>query len=240
MNSGELRDMPTFHDCRFPGESEVYRAARDQLLAAEIALRRQIEAVAALRRELPSGGRIDQDYPFDQVGPAGDDDTAASQVRLSELFAPGKDSLVIYSYMFALGDSPCPSCTSILDSLDGSAPHLEQRVNLAVVAKAPPDEIQRLAHDRGWRHLRLLSSGRTSFNRDYHAERADGRQMPILTVFRKLPDGIHHSWSSELLLVPTEPGQEPRHVDQVWPLWNVLDLTPDGRGTDWHPRLDYR
>ena len=80
----------------FPGESAEYRAARDRLLAQEIELRRAIEAVAAARRALPPGGAISEDYVFQGSGAGG----AASDVRLSELFAPGKDSLVIYSFMF--------------------------------------------------------------------------------------------------------------------------------------------
>jgi len=30
-----------------------------------------------------------------------------------------------------------------------------------------------------------------------------------------------------------------RHVDFMWPLWNILDRTPEGRGSDWGPRLEY-
>jgi predicted dithiol-disulfide oxidoreductase (DUF899 family) len=53
-------------------------------------------------------------------------------------------------------ESPCTSCTSILGALDGEAPHVAQRVNLAVVAKSPPARICEVANDRGWHNLQLL------------------------------------------------------------------------------------
>jgi Bacterial protein of unknown function (DUF899) len=83
-------------DITFPGESAQYRAARDRLLEQEIELRRAMEAVAAARRRLPPGGIVPQDYVFHGQGPDG----GPAEVRLSELFAPGKNSLVIYSMMF--------------------------------------------------------------------------------------------------------------------------------------------
>ena len=183
---------------RFPGESPEYRLARNRLLEAEIELRRMIERVAAQRRALPPGGAVPDDYVFEQAADGG------GAVRLSELFAPGKDTLVIYSFMFPrwpgdtrpgpaggetarlpLAETPCPSCTSILDSLDGAAPHLASRLSLAVVAKSDPARIRTFARERGWRHLRLLSSRNNSYNRDYHAEAPEGEQIPILNVFAR-------------------------------------------------------
>lgn len=173
----------------FPGESKEYRVARNRLLDQEIELRRRMEAVAAARRELPAGGIVPQDYVFHASGP-GDE---PSSVRLSELFAPGKDSLVIYSMMFPrsgdddrpgprsgstaalpLGEGPCPSCTAFLDQLDGAAEHVSQRLNLAVIGKAPIALITAFAHERGWRRLNLLSSDGNTYNRDYWAETGDG------------------------------------------------------------------
>jgi predicted dithiol-disulfide oxidoreductase (DUF899 family) len=216
----------------FPGEATEYRAARDQLLEAEAELRRQTEAVAAMRRELPPGGVVPQDYVFD--GEGGD-------VRLSELFGD-HDTLVVYSFMFPRAlddDGPCPSCTSILDSLDGAARHVAQRVGLAVVAKAPLPRVRGYAQERGWRHLRLLSSAGNDYNRDYRAEAPSGAQAPILNVFSRGDGSIRHFWGSELMTAPREPGQEPRHVDFIWPVWNVLDTTPEGRGSDWSPLVEY-
>jgi len=222
----------------FPGESEAYRAARNRLLAAEIELRRSTESVAQLRRALPPGGPIPEDYVFQEATGV---DGSQQRIKLSELFAPGKDTLVVYSYMFGPEmEQPCPSCSSIIDSLDGAALHLEQRLNLVVVAKSPAERIADFARKRGWRHLRFLSSHGTTFNRDYLAETPEGYQMPILHVFRKDADSgeVRHFWSSEM--ATNDPGQEPRSIDFIWPLWNVLDATPEGRGTDGDfPRLTY-
>jgi predicted dithiol-disulfide oxidoreductase (DUF899 family) len=220
---------------RFPGESDEYRRARDELLEAEIALRRQTEVVAAQRRELPLGGEVPADYVFDGVdGP----------VRLSELFEGGKDTLFLYSFMFIpSGGEPlgsgCPSCTSIIDAIDGEAPHVMQRINFAVSAKAPIEQFRAYAQSRGWRHARLLSSGGNTYNRDYGAEADDSSQLPIATVFVRRDGRIHHFWSSELFDAPRDPGQHPRHVDFIWPLWAIFDVVPEGRGTDWEPKLRY-
>jgi predicted dithiol-disulfide oxidoreductase (DUF899 family) len=222
----------------FPGESADYRAARDRLLAREVELRRATEAVAAARRELPPAGAVPEDYVFVGVGADG----APTEVTLSELFAPGKDSLAIYSFMFPRApddDGPCPSCTQFLDSFDGAAEHIGQRVNLAVVAKAPLPRILAHAEERGWRRLRLLSSAANTYNRDYFGESAEGAQLPMLNVFRRDGEAIRHFWGSELLFAPPEPGQDPRHSDTIDPLWNLFDFTPEGRGADWYPELSY-
>jgi predicted dithiol-disulfide oxidoreductase (DUF899 family) len=237
-----------------PGESPEYRAARDRLLGREIELRRATEAVAAARRELPPGGPIAIDYVFEGATPDG----GQGEVRLSELFEPGKDSLVIYSFMFPrdptdrtpgpptgdtsrlpLADGPCPSCTALLDQLDGAAEHAGQLINFAVVAKAPLPRVLAFGHERGWRRLRLLSSAANSYNADYFAETADGVQRPMLTVFHRDGDMIRHFWSSELLYAPVDPGQEPRHVGTLEPLWNLFDLTPEGRPVDWVEQFSY-
>ncbi len=236
---------------RFPHETEEYRRARNRLLDAEIELRRTIERVATQRRALPPGGVVPDDYLFEKA--------SGGEVRFSELFRSGKDALVIYSFMFPrspgdsrpapadgdtarlpLAETPCPSCTSILDSLDGAARHLTHRLNLAVVAKSAPDRLAAFARERGWRHLMLLSSTNNTYNRDYHAETAEGDQLPILNVFVREGAEFRHSWASELLFAPAEPGEERRHVDSIWPIWNVLDTTPEGRGTESNfPALRY-
>jgi predicted dithiol-disulfide oxidoreductase (DUF899 family) len=238
----------------FPGESPEYRAARDRLLEQEIELRRAMEAVAAARRELPPGGIVPVDYVFHGAGAGG----TPTDVRLSELFAPGKDSLVIYSFMFPrhsgderpgpatgqtallpLAEGPCPSCTALLDQLDGAAEHVTQRVNFAAVGKAPLSRILAFAQERGWRRLRLLSSAANTYKRDYHSETADGSQMPMLNVFHRDGGTIRHFWGSELLYAPNDPGQDPRHVGTLEPLWNLFDLTPEGRPADWEEQLRY-
>jgi predicted dithiol-disulfide oxidoreductase (DUF899 family) len=237
-----------------PGESPEYRAARDRLLQREIELRRAMEAVAATRREHPPGGRVKMDYVFDGAGVDG----APADVRLSELFEPGINSLVLYGFMFPrdpgdqtpgprdgetallpLAEGPCPSCVALLDQLDGAAEHASQDVNLAVIAKAPLPRVLAFARERGWRRLRLLSSAGNSYNADYFAETPDGVQRPMLTVFHRDGDVIRHFWSSELLYAPSDPGQEPRHVGTLEPLWNLFDLTPEGRPIGWAEQFSY-
>lgn len=222
----------------FPGESAQYRQARDLLLGQEEELRRATEAVAAARRALPPGGAVPEDYVFQGRGADG----RPADVRMSELFAPGQDSLVIYNMMFPRApdeDLPCPSCTAFLDSFDGAAGHAGQRVSLAVVVKAELPRLVAHAEQRGWRQLRLLSSAASTYNRDYLGEAADGSQMPMLNVFRRDGEVIRHFWGSELLYAPSEPGQDPRHTDSIDALWNLLDLAPEGRGTDWYPEFSY-
>jgi predicted dithiol-disulfide oxidoreductase (DUF899 family) len=242
--------MPT----TFPGESAEYREARERLLAEEVELRRVMEAVAAARRALPPGGEIPEDYVFEGAASGG----GTAKVRLSELFAPGKDSLVVYSFMFPrdpgddraappagetarlpLAEGPCPSCTALLDQLDGAAEHVAARVNLAVVAKAPLARVLTFAEERGWRRLRLLSCAGNAYNRDYRAETPEGAQRPMLNVFHREGGTIRHFWGSELFYAPTEPGQDPRHVGTIEPMWNLFDLTPEGRGADWDEQFDY-
>ena len=220
---------------RFPNETKAYRKARDQLLKAEIALRREVEAVAKLRRKLPLGGPLPEDFVFEEQA----DVVGIRKVRLSQLFAPGKDTLLLYNYMYSLAmPNPCPMCTSILDSLDGAAPHVGQRANLAVVAKSPLPRIMTFARNRGWRNLRFLSSADNSYNRLYHGEDEEGRQWPMMNVFVKQDGQVRHFWASELMFTkPDAKGQNQRHVDIFWPLWNLLDLTPEGRGKDWYPKL---
>jgi predicted dithiol-disulfide oxidoreductase (DUF899 family) len=229
---------------RFPGESDEYRRERNRLLEAEVGLRRAIEQVAAQRRALPLGGVVPKDYSFEEA-------SDGTEVRFSDLFEAGKDTLVVYSFMFPrysgdtrpgpsegetaqlpLAETPCASCTSILDSLDGAARHLTQRLNLIAVAHSAPDRIRNFARERGWRHLRLLSSRSNTYNRDYHAQTPEGEQMPILNVFVRDGARFRHTWATELMYAPRDEGIEPRHVDSIWPIWNVLDMTPEGRGEE--------
>lgn len=229
--------MSRRHDIRFPHEPDTYRAARDLLLDAEIALQKQVLAVADLRQRLPLGGRA-QDYVFEEGSASLEDIGTTRQIRLSGLFAPGKDTLLLYSYMFGPKMAePCPMCTSFLDGLNGNAPHIVQRVNLAVTAGSPIGRIREFARGRGWRNLRLLSCAGNTYSRDYHGESAEGDQQPVMTVFVRRDGAIHHFYSTEALFA-AEPGHDPCHLDLMWSLWNVLDLTPQGRG-EWYPSLTY-
>lgn len=228
------------HTIRFPGETEQYRAARTALLDAEIALRRQLARVAEQRSCLPLGGALRQDYGFDEGSARLDGVDTTRQTRLSELFGANRDTLIVYSLMYGPEmKQACTSCTSILDGLNGMAPHVRQRVPLVVVAKSPLERIRRFARERGWSNLRLLSSAKNSYNTDYHGENRNGDQLPALNVFVRRNGQIHHFYNTELLYVNPEPGQDGRHVDLIWPLWNLFDHTPEGRGTDWYPELAY-
>ena len=213
----------------FPNESKDYRSAREKLLEAEVDLRKRIEEVAALRRKLPTGGEVPQDYAFEGVeGP----------VRLSQLFEKDK-TLVAYSFMYGPKMAePCPMCNAMLDALNGNAQHIAQRTNLVVIAKSPLARILEHAKSRGWSNLKLLSSEKNNYNRDYGGETPDGSQMPMLNVFVKNGQ-VRHFYGTEMLHAKSSPGQDPRHIDSVWPLWNLLDFTPEGRGKDWYPKLNY-
>jgi predicted dithiol-disulfide oxidoreductase (DUF899 family) len=241
-------------DVKFPGESPEYRTARNALLEQEIELRRRMEAVAARRRDLPPGGEVPEDYVFSGEGANGEQ----TDVRLSELFAPGKDSLAIYSFMFPrdpeddspaplretetaklpLAEGPCPSCVGLLDQLDGMVEHATQHVNFAVVARSPLPRILTWRDERGWRRLRLLSSAGNTYNRDYLAETEEGAQRPMLNVFHRDGETIRHFWGSELLYAPVDSDEDPRHVGTLEPLWNLFDLTPEGR-PDWYEQMSY-
>src|SRR5262245_10800685 len=213
-----------------------------------------MEAVAVSRRALPPGGVVPEDYVFQ----ARAGDGTLGELRLSELFAGGKRSLVIYSFMFPrdpsdrrpgpeagqtallpLEQGPCPSCVALLDQLDGAVEHVAPLLNFAVVAKAPLPQILAFGEERGWRRLRLLSSAANGYNRDYLAETAQGHQRPMLNVFHRDGDTIRHFWGSELFYAPSEPGQDPRHVGTLEPVWNLLDLTREGRRSDWDEQLSY-
>ena len=201
------------HTARFPGESVEYRAARDRLLEAEIALRRQTEAVAGQRRALPPGGAVPEDYVFAEGEGAG-------PVRLSELFGE-RPTLLLYSYMFSPAMAqPCPMCTAMLDGLEGQVSHIAQRAAVAVVARSPIARLRAFAEQRGWLRLRLLSSADNSYHGDYHGEDDKGDQLPILNVFSRATDGaIRHAYATELMFAPSDPGQNQRHIDAIWPMW---------------------
>jgi predicted dithiol-disulfide oxidoreductase (DUF899 family) len=243
------------NDVRLPNENEAYRRARDALLAEEIELKRHMERVAVQRRALPPGGLVPEDYVFDALGPGG----RAAKVKLSQQFAPGRETLVTYSFMFPRypkderpgptqgataklrrEDGPCPSCTAFLDSLDGAAPHVEAAgFNFVVIADTPLDRLLAFAKDRQWKSLRLLSSAGNNFKHDYRALTPEGHQMPMMAVFHRTDDGIRHFWSSEMFYAETDAGQDPRHTGTIEPLWNIFDLTPEGRPAHWEEQLQY-
>lgn len=222
------RELAARNPAQFPNESAEYRAARNALLAEEIELRRHIERVAEQRRRLPAGGKLPKDYRF--VGEQG-------PVTLSALFGD-KDTLVVYSYMFGpQRKRPCPMCTSLMASWEGKVPDIEQRVALAMVARSPIERLIEAKEACGWRQLKVYSDGDGDFTRAYvSAEDAD---MPGYTVFTRRDGTIRHFWSGEIGGGMADPGQDPRGAPDPDPLWTLLDTTPEGRGTNWYPKLGY-
>jgi len=212
----------------FPNESAAYREARTALLAEEIELRRHIERVAELRRALPAGGDVNGDYRFEgEEGP----------LDFASLFGD-KQTLVIYSYMFGpQRERPCPMCTTLLDAWNGEAKPIGERVSLVAVARSPIAKLLAFKKERGWKDLRLVSDVNENFSRDYHAIADDGSDIPGFNVFTRRDGVIRHFWSGEMGDVTADPGQDPRGAPDLMPLWIILDSTPEGRGTDWYPKL---
>lgn len=220
----------------FPNESPEYRAARNDLLDREIALRREIAAVADQRSKLPAGGVVPEDYVFEGVDPAG----RPTRVAMSELFESGKDTLLIYSFMFTPDmANPCPGCTGLMDTLGRTVEYIRDRINMAIVADSPLERVLDIRDKRGWFGLPMLSTAGNSYSRDYFGLHPDGYPLPMVNVFRKTDGTIHHFWGAEMLYAPTEPGQDSRSNDTWDSVWNLLDLTPGGRGTDWDTEIDF-
>lgn len=227
----------TYRQTNLPNESAEYLLKREEVRQAEIELMKQRERVAELRRQLPKGATI-QDYEFLE-GPTSLDagDEPIRTVRLSELFTAPDRSLVIYHFMYGKKQSdPCPMCTAWIDSFNGIAHHLAQNVDLAIVAAADPATLRAHARKRGWDKLRLLSAGESTFKYDLGSEDGEGHQDSTVSVFTKDSDGtLRHFYSCHPRLAPDI---EERGIDELNPIWNVLDLTPQGRGS-FYASLDY-
>jgi predicted dithiol-disulfide oxidoreductase (DUF899 family) len=234
---------------RYPNESTEYRAARNALLKDEIALRAQIETVAAKRRALPPGGKVSEDYVFERIGK----NATPEKVKLSELFG-SHDTLILYSFMYGPErEQPCPGCTHLLDGIDGAARHMGRRAALHIVAKSSIARLAAWAHERGWDHLSLVSTAGNNYDSDYFGDtskfskgmRAQHRvpegenwDETIFNVFKKSDEEIRHFWGSEMSFAPSVPNQHHRAGDLVDPLWGLLDMTPEGRG-DFFPKVNY-
>ncbi len=209
--------------------SAEYRHKREALRRAEIALKDQRETVAVLRRNLPADTPVAEDYAFTEAAGGGE-----RPVRLSMLFAPGQESLIVYHYMWAPEDAdPCPMCTMWLDGLDAVQPHVARTAPFVAIVKQAAGTVRAFADRRGWTRLRLLSSGGTNFNRDFGMETPEGGQLPGLSVFLKRGDGaIRHFCTTSALL-----GDDHyRGMDLFSPVWHLFDMLPEGRG-DFMPRM---
>jgi predicted dithiol-disulfide oxidoreductase (DUF899 family) len=217
-------------ELRYPNESREYRDARDALLKDEQELVAKTKAVAAKRRNLPPGGQLKEDYVFQWAN----DGKVGKSVRFSELFA-GKNTLILYSFMFGPNwDNPCPSCTSLVDGYDRawySVTH--SGAAFAAIAKAPAERINAWAKRRGWSQIALVSGSHSPYQTDYKCQDPsnDDMQWPVMHVFRKRDEKIFHFWGTELTA---------NHVDTVWPYWNLMDFTPEGRPDRDTPPQDFR
>ncbi len=214
----------------YPNDSAEYRKARTALLAEEIELRRHIERVAAQRRALPPGGEA-REYAFA--------DENGKTVGLVDLF--GKhDALVSYFWMYGPErERPCPMCTAFLGAMDIPAADIAQRAAFAVIGRSPVERQLAFARERGWRNLKFYAAIGDDFVRDYRGFGSDGSEVPALDVWVRDRQGkVRHFWGSELGAT-ADPGQDPRGAPDPTPLWNILDLTPAGRGSDWYPKLAY-
>ena len=221
-------ELAAKNKAHFPNESSEYRQARNNLLSEEIELRRHIEQVAALRRMLPPGGEIPEDYVFE---------SSNGVVRLSQLFGD-KDTLIIYSMMFGpQRESACPMCTAMLTSWDGTARNLRERVALSVTARSPIERLLDFKKERGWQNLHVYSDMKGDYTRSYVS--AEDGDVPGLSVFIRGDGTVRHFWSGEMSGEMGDPGQDPRGAPDLDPLWTILDLTPAGRGATWYPKLDY-
>ena len=216
------------NQAHYPNESAEYRTARNALLAEEIELRRHIERVAAQRRALPLGGKLPEDLEL--VSEAG-------AIRFSTLFS-GKKTLMVYSMMYGpQRKAPCPSCTSFLSAWNGMAVNLRERVGIVVTARSPIERLMEYKRQRGFANLPFVSDLTGDYTRAYVS--ADDADIPGLSVFTNHDGVIRHFNSGEMSGAMADPGQDPRGAPDPDPLWLMLDLTPEGRGTDWYPKLEY-
>ena len=204
-------------ELRYPNEGKEYRKARDALLKDEQALVDRTKALAAKRRTLPLGGELKEDYVFQWAN----DGKVGKRVKFSELFGD-KDTLVLYSFMYGPNwDNPCPSCTSLMDGFDRSAYQVTRDAAFAGIAKAPAEKINAWAKKRGWSQIALVSGFESPYQADYKCQgESDDMQWPVMHVFTKKGGKIHHFWATET---------SSNHVDTVWPYWNLMDFTPEGR-----------
>lgn len=221
---------------RFPNESADYAHRREALLAEEIEVRRHTGRLAAQLRELPTGPEIEQDFRFiDENG---------AEIGLADMFG-GHDTLVIYHWMYGPDrERPCPMCTNLLGPLDGNAADIAQRVALAIVGRSKVERQIAFALERGWRNLRFFQAQGDEFSLKIGGlDPEKGWEMPVLLVLRREGEGedavVRLHWMGETTWEMADPGEDPRGAVDLAPLWNVLDLTPGGRGADWYPKLSY-
>lgn len=214
----------------FPGEDDPYTKSRKSLLAEEIDLRRKIARVAEQRRALPPGPLV-KDYRFK--------DGSDGEGGLRDLFGV-HDTLIIYCWMYGPErERPCPMCTNWLGAVNGNGNDINQRASLKIVGRSPVERQQNFARERGWTQIEFVQTVDEDFVRDFRILNADGSENPAMAIFKRSGSSIRLFWRSEMTADMADPGQDPRGAPDIAPLWNLLDLTPAGRGRDWYPSLEY-
>ena len=223
------QDLAKASTTRWPGESAAYRSARTALLAEEIELRRQIQRVAEQRRALPPGP-VPQDYRFlDEQG---------EEIGLADMFGR-HDTLFTYLWMYGPErERPCPMCTSFVGSLDVPAPDIEQRMAMAIIGRSPVERQLEFARERGWRNLKFYQTIGDDFARDYNWV-VDGEEGAGVLVWTRRDGDARLFWATEGGMETADPGFDPHLAPDPTPLWNLIDMSPEGRGKDWYPKLDY-
>lgn len=222
------QELAAANQAHFPNESAQYREGRNKLLAEEIELRRHIERVAAQRRALPIGGKIAKDFELtSETGPT----------RFSSLFG-NKDTLMVYSMMYGpQRKGPCPMCTSFLNAWNGIAINLQEKVAIAVTARSPIERLVEYKRHRGLANLPFISDVSGKYTRTY--VNTDDADVPGFSIFTRRNGFVGHFYSGEMSAAMADPGQDPRGAPDLDLLWLMLDLTPEGRGSDWYPKLEY-
>ena len=215
----------------FAGESSAYAEARQNLLAEEIEFRRNMTRLAEQRQELPDGPVIEKDYRFK--------DANGAELGLADLFGE-HDTLVTYFWMYGPErERPCPMCTNWLGGVNGNAADIRQRVALKILGRSPVDRQLAFAAERDWHDLEFVQTVGDDYARDLGLLNADGSENPSLAVYEREDDEVRLFYAAEMPFEAADPGQDPRSAPDIAPLWSILDLTPDGRGSDWYPKLSY-
>lgn len=187
-----------------------WEAARAELLVREKELFLLKDAVSAARRRLPMVA-VDTPYTFD---------TEAGPLTLLDLF-DGRSQLIVQHFMFGSDwDEGCSGCSMMADHI-GPLSHLYAKdTSLVLVSRAPVGKLVAFKDRMGW-DLPWVSSGRSTFNEDFHTT-VDGEQHHSISAFLRDGDRVFHTWQT------FDRGEEPFMM-----VFDLLDLTAYGRQESW-------
>ena len=225
-------DLAALRKGLLPGESAEYAEARTALLAEEIEARRHLTRLAEMRQALPQGPVVEKDYRFK--------DANGSEVGLADLFGE-HDTLVTYFWMYGPDrERPCPMCTNFLGGVNGNAADIKQRAAFKILGRSTVERQTAFALERGWRDLDFVQTVGDDFALDHNAlDPETGWEFPAFAVFRKEGGTVRYFYTADMPAEAADPGQDPRGAVDIAPLWNILDMTPEGRGEEWYPKLSY-